>query len=136
MGHKKESEEGEEGKEKGGKKRKREKKGAGATVKNFGSYVQISKLKQSTMLVVGWRTRLLNKLICGFFCAKSHEKFVNVRLKCLDHIPGQVGYEGQWHQSPGANPPYRLRSWGDGLGLWCGPNDVMLWCGPNDVMGF
>ena len=78
LDHKKDSEEGEE-KEKG-KKRKKEKKGSGVTVKNFGSFVQISKLKQSTMLVVGWRARQLDKLVWDFVVQNQNEKGVNVVL--------------------------------------------------------
>ena len=130
LDHKKDSEEGEE-KEKG-KKRKKEKKGSGVTVKNFGSFVQISKLKQSTMLVVGWRARQLDKLVWDFVVQNQNEKGVNVVLlkhqkmrQVLDHFPSQAGYEIQWHQSRGANPPYRMHSRGDGRRHRCDPNDVM-----------
>ena len=102
-------------------------------MKNFGSYVQTSKLKQSTMLVVGWRARQLDTLVCGFCCAKSKWKgceywivlFFSKYCDKFDHFPGQAGHEGQWHESPGADPPYRLHSWGDGRRLCRGPNDVM-----------
>lgn len=102
-------------------------------MKNFGSYVQTSKLKQSTMLAVGWRTRQLDKSICGFCCAKSKWKgcdywiglFFSKYCDKFDHFPWQAGLEGQWHESSGANPPYRLHSWGDGRRFCRGPNDVM-----------
>ena len=43
----------------------------------------------------------------------------------LDHFPSQAGYEIQWHQSRGANPPYHMHSRGDGRRHRCDPNDVM-----------
>ena len=53
--------------EQGSKKRKHDgsnRKGNSVSIKNFGAYVQPTKIKSSTKLVIGWRVRRL--ITCCF----------------------------------------------------------------------
>ena len=53
------------------KEKKKKKKSPPITQKNFGSYLDIEKVKSSLVLVLAWRCRLLVQLVYTFFLSRQ-----------------------------------------------------------------
>lgn len=120
------------------KKRKKDKdtanrKGNAVTYKNFGAFVQTSKLKASTKLLIGWRVRPQVSLVSCWFSKKYSQTYLKRFPGCcigamfcvspistlgwnFSLIPFQIGDQNRWHEECDPNPTRRMHCWGDGFG--------------------
>ena len=129
--------EADDGEEK--KKRKRgEKKKDGPSFKNFGAYVQPTKIKGSQKLLVGWRARriffLRNELlhidIVDTSISSYSNHFIIVCISSWSFIPfhscfiGQAWDQVRWHQVVDAHPAHCLCLWHHGCGKRSDPHGV------------